>query len=85
MNLSVSPEEMVSLYESLLRSNTSDLRLLEKIRYIILTALEDKQHKEDKSRFNSWFSLEKEKIDALSSPDPSKKVKTRKKRVRGLK
>lgn len=83
MNLSVSPEELVSLYESLLRSNTTDLRLLEKIRYIILSALEDKQHTEANSKFNTWFNLEKEKLNALSDHDLSKQVKTRKKRARG--
>jgi len=83
MNVQLAPEELLRVYETLVRSADAadNAAILEKLKKPILSALEKEQEKAESLLFKNWTESESRKIqilkDDLSNINKAKSRKSR--------
>lgn len=77
MNVTLNAEEILCVYETLLKSkNTTDEqdKIIAKFRKPILSALEKEQDKIDATMYQAWTENEVKKIEELTRENASMKI-----------
>ena len=77
MNVVLTAEEILKVYEVLLKSSKTDELLVSKFRQPIQDMLEKEQARTNEEKFEAWSSLEEKKINNLVQKNENIKVHKR--------